>query len=579
MTAPTILQLTIERFRGVRALTWLPTKGANIILGGGDAGKTTILDAVALLLAPTNASTLSDADYHSRNLAEGFRIEAVMSLPPERISGQTLKPSWPWEWRDGRAVVPAIGEEGPVGASVYVLRVSGTPELELLYEIVQPNGDADHLPVGLRRAIGIIRLSGDDRNDRDLRLVQGSALERLLSDRGLRSRLGNKLAQSDVKAELQEDAKRALIDLDAAFKAKALPDGLDLAVTGAQGITITALIGLTANRDGVQLPLSNWGSGTRRLSALAIAEQNQNDFSITLVDEVERGLEPYRQRALVEKLQGAPSQAFITTHSTSAVSAATSSALWYLDHTGAIGRLDGAKIAAHQVREPEAFLSRFTIVAEGATEVGFLSALLQRALGASLQTYGITVSDGSGHENALNLLEALSAGGLKFGGFADNEGGLHPERWRRIQERLGPLLFRWQNGCLEENLIPAVPADRLEELIAHPEDGPANRLRTLAVRLGIEDKAIPALRATAGDGLVALIIEAAKGTVPAGKEEEKKIYKSHAGTWFKSIEGGQEIAAKMFAMGLWPQFKPLLMPFLNAVRAAVDLPEIEDLPQ
>jgi hypothetical protein len=236
-------------------------------------------------------------------------------------------------------------------------------------------------------------------------------------------------------------------------------------------------------------------------------------------------------------------------------------------------------IAAHQVREPEAFLSRFTIVAEGATEVGFLTALLQKALGGSLQTHGITVSDASGHDNTIGLLEALSRGGLKFGGLADNEGGRYPERWRRIQERLGPLLFRWQNGCLEENFIPTVPAERIEELIAHPEDGPGNRLRTLAVRLGIEDKAIGAIRTAAGDRLVALIIEAAIGTVPAGKEEERKIYKNHAGTWFKSIEGGQEIAAKMFAMGLWPQFRPLLMPFLNAIRAAIALPVIEDLPQ
>ena len=274
MTAPLIYKLTIERFRGIRALTWLPAKGVNMFLGGGDAGKTTILDAIALLLAPTNATSLSDADYHSRSLADGFKIEAVMSLPPELIGTQTLKPAWPWDWKDTQVLVPAIGEEGQVGEAVYVLRVTGTPELELLHEIVQPNGDTDHLSVALRRAIGIIRLGGDDRNDRDLRLVQGSALERLLSDRGLRSRLGNKLARSDVKTELQDEAKAALSDLDEAFKAKALPHQLDLAVTGAQGITITALIGLTANQGGVQLPLSNWGSGTRRLSALAIAEQN-----------------------------------------------------------------------------------------------------------------------------------------------------------------------------------------------------------------------------------------------------------------------------------------------------------------
>src|SRR5581483_7959590 len=293
-----ILRLKIERFRGIIDLTWFPAKGMNVLLGGGDSGKTTILDAIALLLAPTNNTALSDADYAGRDLATGFKIEAVMSLAPELVAGQTLKPAWPWEWKDNEPRAPAIGEEGPRGEPVYVLRVTGSPDLELHYEVVQPNGDTDHLSVGLRRAIGIVRLSGEDRNDRDLRLVQGSALERLLSDHALRSRLGNKLARTEVRAELLDDAKQKLIQLDASFKQQALPDKLDLAVTGAQGVTITALIGLTADCRGVQLPLSNWGSGTRRLAALAIAEENQSASPITLVDELERGLEPYRQRAL-----------------------------------------------------------------------------------------------------------------------------------------------------------------------------------------------------------------------------------------------------------------------------------------
>ena len=52
------------------------------------------------------------------------------------------------------------------------------------------------LSVSLRRSIGLVRLSGDDRNDRDLRLVQGSALDRLLSDKALRSRLASELAKA-----------------------------------------------------------------------------------------------------------------------------------------------------------------------------------------------------------------------------------------------------------------------------------------------------------------------------------------------------------------------------------------------
>jgi putative ATP-dependent endonuclease of OLD family len=90
---------------------------------------------------------------------------------------------------------------------------------------------------------------------------------------------------------------------------------------------------------------------------------------------------------------------------------------------------------------------------------------------------------------------------------------------------------------------------------------------------------LAAIRAAAGDRFIPLIIEAATGTVPAGKDEEKKIYKGHAGTWFKSVEGGHEIASKMLAMGLWPLFKPHLLPFLNAVRGAVGLQQIEDLRQ
>ena len=125
----------------------------------------------------------------------------------------------------------------------------GTEDLELTYEIVQPDGGTDNLSVYLRRKIGLVRLSGDDRNDRDLRLVQGSALDRLLSDNALRSRLASELAKSDVAEQLTDDAKKILEALNQVFKKKSLPDELDLAITGGQGLSISALIGLTANRE------------------------------------------------------------------------------------------------------------------------------------------------------------------------------------------------------------------------------------------------------------------------------------------------------------------------------------------
>jgi putative ATP-dependent endonuclease of OLD family len=555
-SAPAIYHLTIERFRGIESLSWRPARGANVILGGGDVGKTTILDAVGLLLSPTNSLSLSDTDYYDRDVKTGFVIDATVSLPPASGIDHQTKPSWPWLWSGGQAVVPSMeGETATQGEPVYRFRVRGTEELDLVYEIVQPDNTADTFPVTLRRAIGLVRLSGDERNDRDLRLVQGSALDRLLSDKTLRARLNAELAKKDISSELSDNARQVLVDLDLAFRGEGLPEGLDLALTGSQGLSIAALIGLTARQRGVKLPLANWGAGTRRLAALAIAEQSQGEFPVMIVDEVERGLEPYRQRRLMETLQEGKSQAFITTHSPSAISAASKASLWYVDHASKIAALDPAKTARHRRNDPEAFLARLTVVAEGATELGFISDLLERALGSPLTTYGVHVSDGGGHESTLELLEALAAGGLMFGGVADDEDGEHPTRWKRIEEKLGCLLFRWESGSVESNLISILPEEKLEALLIDPAgEKTGSRLRTLADRLGIEDKRFDNVRGKAGDGLRSLMLEAAMGKVPDDKTSEKKQYQAHAQQWFKSVSGGRELAVKPFvafpALGL-----------------------------
>jgi putative ATP-dependent endonuclease of the OLD family len=108
VNVPTIYKLTIERFRCIRRLEWWPAIGVNVILGGGDVGKTTILDAIALL--PANPSALSDTDYHRRAIEDGFSIEAVLSLPHVIGINHQFKQSWPWIWNGNEACVPGIEE-------------------------------------------------------------------------------------------------------------------------------------------------------------------------------------------------------------------------------------------------------------------------------------------------------------------------------------------------------------------------------------------------------------------------------------------------------------------------------------
>lgn len=101
MTVPTILHLKIERIRGLKTIDWSRSTGLNLILGGGDVGKTTILDAIALLLSPVNPANLPDTDFYGRAIEEGFSIEAVLSLPATIGIHSQLKPAWPWDRGSG----------------------------------------------------------------------------------------------------------------------------------------------------------------------------------------------------------------------------------------------------------------------------------------------------------------------------------------------------------------------------------------------------------------------------------------------------------------------------------------------
>ena len=583
-----IRHLYIERFRGVKCLEWTPGSGLNCILGGGDVGKTTIIDAIGLLLSPSNGVVLSESDYWQRDAEAGFCIRAAISLPASSEIGHQRKFAWPWQWDGDNAIRPVRPKDGdddiPVADEpVYRLQVCGTPELELSWEILQPNDEIDSLSVAVRRKIGLVRLGSEDRNDRDLRLVYGSALDRLLADKGLRARVGQHLSEIQLRENLSEEARKALQALDERLEKASLPHKLELGLTGSQRLSIGALTGLFAStEENVSLPFASWGAGTRRMAALQIAAATESSTRICLVDEVERGLEPYRVRKLVDALQSDGAQSFVTTHSAVAIEAAVQADLWYLDAAGEIGHLPRRKIAPLQRRDPETFLSRFSIVCEGKTEIGFVTYLLERAFDGSFRDRGIHVAYGQGNEPTLSILEAMGKAGLSFAGFADNEGKA-PGRWRALKSQMNERLFRWQSGCLEENVLKLVDAARLVEVIKDRDgEREGDRLRTLADRLGCREKDLGTIESSAraqGTDLRTLIIAAATGGTEGAPAEELKQWKyGHPKKWFKSESGGRELAEKMFVLGVWPSLKDVLLPFVNAVRRAAGQDDLQDLP-
>ena len=65
-----------------------------------------------------------------------------------------------------------------------------------------------------------------------------------------------------------------------------------------------------------------------------------------------------------------------------------------------------------------------------------------------------------------------------------------------------------------------------------------------------------------------------KTGAPAEREKE---WKKHSSNWFKSYDGGEELAQKMVSLSAWPTICPLILPLVNAIRSAVKQPALTQL--
>ena len=69
-----IRQVYIRNFRGIESLFWNPHPGLNCLIGPGDSGKSTILDAIDLCLGARRNFSFTDADFFNSNVSNPLEI-------------------------------------------------------------------------------------------------------------------------------------------------------------------------------------------------------------------------------------------------------------------------------------------------------------------------------------------------------------------------------------------------------------------------------------------------------------------------------------------------------------------------
>nr|WP_290371002.1 AAA family ATPase [Pseudomonas mediterranea] len=81
-----IRRFQIQNFRSIQNLDWTPSPGFNCLIGPGDSGKSSILDAINLCLGARRNAPFGDTDFY--HLGQNWGISET--YPPENTA---LEPS------------------------------------------------------------------------------------------------------------------------------------------------------------------------------------------------------------------------------------------------------------------------------------------------------------------------------------------------------------------------------------------------------------------------------------------------------------------------------------------------------
>ena len=380
-----IRKIEINHFRGIQKLRWQPNAGVNCLIGPGDSGKSSILDAIDFCLGARRNIPFTDADFHVLNVETPITIAVTLGELNDELKNLDAYGSY---LRGFDAATGAIEDE-PEKELETVLTVKLTvasdlePSWTLVSERAAAEGMSRNLSWGDRLRLAPTRIGV--MADYHLGWQRGSVLNRVSQERVDASSALAKAAR-EARAAFGDQAKSQLGEtlgiVSATAKDLGIPIGENIrAMLDAHSVSFNG--GTISLHDECGVPLRGLGTGSTRLLIAGLQRKASERNPIILVDEMEHGLEPHRiirfLGSLGAKESSPPLQVFMTTHSPVALRELSGDQLFV---TRALAENHEVRVVgtAADIQStirlyPDAFLAQSVIVCEGASEIGLLRGL------------------------------------------------------------------------------------------------------------------------------------------------------------------------------------------------------------
>jgi len=429
-----IRHLSVRNFRGIRELDW-PVPDCNVLclIGRGDSTKSTILEALRRVFHPQWNLSFDDADFHLCRPENPITIEAVLGDLPEAFRDLEKYGHALCGWNAETLVRtddPGDGVEDAMRVRLYV-----ADDLEPSWSVIK-NDEDEGVPFrATDRAKVRVSLIGAI-SDRHLTWSRGSILSQLTDTENITSSLAG--AARAAKAALEDRRAQDLGDFDdVASSAEETAHALAVRVgasykahldTNAINVRMAGL----ALHDG-DMPLRRLGLGSKRILTTGLQKKALRAPHVTLLDEVEIGLEPHRIARLLQHLKDDDTgQYFLTTHSPVVLRELTVDELHIVHcYAGEIRVVAANKPAVAEsvqgkIRSgAEAFLAPKIVVCEGATEVGFLRGLDDHWIAdedkKSFAYRGVALFDARGANKVKEIAKDLKSLGYEVAVLADSD--------------------------------------------------------------------------------------------------------------------------------------------------------------
>ncbi|MCC6808076.1 MAG: AAA family ATPase [Deltaproteobacteria bacterium] len=545
-----IRRLDVRNFRGIKELAWTIGGDYVCLVGPGDSTKSTVLDAIELVLSPRWNISFYDSDFYLGDVTDPLVIRATVGdIPDELLSeskfGLRLRG---WSGSGELHDEPETEDEPVLSIE---LRVDASLE-PAWYVVNDREASGARISADDRARLGVGRLGA--LVDRHFTWAKGSVLSRVT---GKVDDINRMLAEAGRAARVRmREGHHPLLTLAAK---RAQETGASLGVRPLiayqphlDAEAITPGVGGLALHDG-DVPVRRAGLGTRRLLAVGLQFEASRDRATTLIDEIEHGLEPHRIRQLIHVLRSGltvhrdvganasttedlkPSQVFMTTHSRVAVAELRATELRVVRSAGGTTWiLDVPTQLQALVRSnPEALLGRRIVVCEGKTELGLCRALdlAWQQSGPAFAYAGVVLADGGG-TNAPSVSRSFRTLGFEVSLLADTDVPLAPDANELSQAGVQTIL--WDGGvAVEERIMLDLPWVGVVDVVKYAADlrGLESARDAIATKLGVTGPIL-------GNDIAAWLQTAGKTEreirVAAGKAAK-------GGNWFKRVDLAEEL--------------------------------------